>query len=198
MGSKPSYPLSLKPATPRALARGSSHNKRIPINEKERQKRLENCKTRYPYYGANGQVGWIDQFIFDEDLILIAEDGGFFGSKTKPITYMISGKTWVNNHAHVLRAKNNCRLKWLNYSLMFYNIGEYVGGTTRLKLNKSDAESLPISIPPVAIQDEIISKLDEISSNISKIEEHLSKQIKTAELLPNAVLKKAFCGELVN
>jgi hypothetical protein len=52
----------------------------------------------FPYYGANGQQGWIDDFLFDEPLVLLAEDGGHFGSKTKPIAYKIAGKTWVNNH----------------------------------------------------------------------------------------------------
>ena len=57
----------------------------------------------YPYYGANGQQGTIDHFIFDEPLVLLAEDGGHFGESERGIAYRISGKTWVNNHAHVLR-----------------------------------------------------------------------------------------------
>ena len=77
-------------------------NKRIPVNSEEREKRIGDI----PYYGANGLQGYIDDFIFDEHLILIAEDGGRFDEfTTRPIAYRISGKSWVNNHAHVLRAK---------------------------------------------------------------------------------------------
>ena len=71
-------------------------HKRKPVTEGLR------ISGPYPYYGANGQQGWIDDFLFDEPLVLLAEDGGHFGSETKPIAYKIQGKTWVNNHAHVL------------------------------------------------------------------------------------------------
>ena len=75
-------------------------SRRIPISEEKR------IKGKYPYYGANGIQGYINDYIFDEELVLLAEDGGNFGSKIKPIAYKINGKTWVNNHAHVLKAKN--------------------------------------------------------------------------------------------
>ena len=81
--------------------------RRRPVNEAERRRRIADKREEelFPYYGANGQVGWIDEYIFDEPLILLAEDGGNFGSRSKPVAYAASGKYWVNNHAHCLRPK---------------------------------------------------------------------------------------------
>ena len=73
---------------------------RVPVNLEERKRR----QGSIPYYGATGQIGWIDDYLFDEELLLLGEDGAPFLDKTKPITYIITGKSWVNNHAHVLRA----------------------------------------------------------------------------------------------
>src|ERR1022692_2815118 len=74
---------------------------RVPVNADERSKR----PGKIPYYGATGQVGWIDDYLFDEELLLLGEDGAPFFDKSKPIAYLMNGKTWVNNHAHVLRPR---------------------------------------------------------------------------------------------
>jgi len=135
-------------------------SQRIPVKEEDRAKRV----GPYPYYGANGQVGWIDDYIFDEPLVLLAEDGGNFGSKEKPITYKIVGKSWVNNHAHVLRAKQNCNIDYLHRVLSFYDLSKILTGTTRQKLRKGDAEKIPIRLPPLPIQkqiSEILEKADQ-------------------------------------
>ncbi len=73
---------------------------RVPVNHTERARRSGDV----PYYGATGQVGWINDFLFNEQLVLLGEDGAPFLDKSKPIAYIIAGKSWVNNHAHVLRA----------------------------------------------------------------------------------------------
>ena len=91
-------------------------NLRVPVKESERK------PGPYPYYGANGQQGWIDDYIFDKPLILLAEDGGHFGSKTRPIAYKVSGKCWVNNHAHVLWPKSNCDIDYLHRVLSYYDV----------------------------------------------------------------------------
>jgi len=75
-------------------------NLRKPINSTERGGRMGNI----PYYGATGQAGWIDDYLFDEELVLVGEDGAPFFDKTKNVAYLINGKSWVNNHAHVLKA----------------------------------------------------------------------------------------------
>ena len=72
-----------------------------------------------PYYGANGVQDYVADYIFDDELVLLAEDGGNFGSKDKPIAYRVSGKCWVNNHAHVLKPKQGLDVDYLCYSLLY-------------------------------------------------------------------------------
>ncbi|MCP4168384.1 MAG: restriction endonuclease [Chloroflexi bacterium] len=122
---------------------------RVPVKESERK------PGPYPYYGANGQQGWIDGFIFDEPLVLLAEDGGHFGSQTRPIAYKIVDKSWVNNHAHVLRPKPNIDIDYLHRVLSFYDVSKFVTGTTRLKLTKAKAADMPIPLPPLVEQQRI-------------------------------------------
>jgi len=119
-------------------------NLRVPINDEVRQ----TIKGNIPYYGANGVQGYINKFIFDEDLILMAEDGGNFEQyDSRPIAYKISGKSWVNNHAHILRAKNGFVQDYIFYSLVHKNILKYIKGGTRSKLNKSELEKIEIQFP---------------------------------------------------
>ncbi len=137
-------------------------SKRIPISEEKR------IKGEYPYYGANGIQGYINDYIFDEELILLAEDGGNFGSKTKPIAYKINGKTWVNNHAHVLKAKNEIiSTDFLLYSLMFYDVTKLIAGTTRKKLTRKGMEKISLLIPNLDVQDKITNYLKKIENFIS-------------------------------
>jgi type I restriction enzyme S subunit len=129
-------------------------SQRRPVTESDRR------AGPYPYYGANGQQGTIDDYIFDEALVLLAEDGGHFGEPNRGIAYRISGKTWVNNHAHVLRAKSNIDLGFLCRVLENYDVTPFVTGTTRGKLTKGGASEIPIPLPPLAEQRRIAEVLD--------------------------------------
>lgn len=136
-------------------------SKRIPISEEKR------IKGEYPYYGANGIQGYINDYIFDEELVLLAEDGGNFASKTKPIAYKITGKAWVNNHAHVLKAKDEViSTDFLLYSLMFYDVTKLITGTTRKKLTKTGMEKITLSIPTLIVQNKITNYLQKIEKFI--------------------------------
>jgi type I restriction enzyme S subunit len=121
-------------------------HKRKPVTEGLR------ASGPYPYYGANGQQGWIDDFLFDEPLVLLAEDGGHFGSTTKPIAYKIQGKTWVNNHAHVLRPLPECDIDYLAHVLSFFDVSKFINGSTRPKLTKGNAENIRIPLPSLSKQ----------------------------------------------
>ena len=137
-------------------------SRRIPISEEKR------IKGKYPYYGANGIQGYINDYIFDEELVLLAEDGGNFGSKIKPIAYKINGKTWVNNHAHVLKAKNEIiSTDFLLYSLMFYDVTKLITGTTRKKLTRTGMGKITLFIPNLDMQEKITNYLQEIEKFIS-------------------------------
>ncbi len=128
-------------------------NQRVPITDADRK------PGPYPYYGANGQQDSIHDYIFDEPLVLLAEDGGHFGSKTRPIAYKVSGKCWVNNHAHVLRPKEICDVDYLHRVLSFYDVSQYITGSTRAKLTKSKAEEIKIPLPPLLEQKRIAAVL---------------------------------------
>lgn len=136
-------------------------NKRIPITQQFRKKGI------YPYYGANGIQDYVDDYIFDDELVLLAEDGGHFGSKDKPIAYRVSGKCWVNNHAHVLKPLDNINVDYLCYSLMFYDVSNIVNGSTRKKLNQADMRKILIPFISLDQQQKIVSILDQVNHIIS-------------------------------
>lgn len=137
-------------------------SQRKPVTESER------IPGMYPYYGANGIQGTINQYIFDDKLVLVAEDGGYFGSKIKPIAYLVNGKCWVNNHAHVLRAKKGFLAEYICYSLMFYKIEGYINGATRQKLTQAALRKLIIPKRTVEYQKAIVDRLELVKCIIEK------------------------------
>lgn len=144
-------------------------SKRVPITATERQ------PGPYPYYGANGIQDYVADYIFDDELVLLAEDGGNFGSKDKPIAYRVSGKCWVNNHAHVLKPKEGLDVDYLCYSLMFYDVTGLVNGATRQKLTQADMRKMEIPLPPLDEQRKIAAVLDKVSGLIAKRRQQLDK-----------------------
>jgi type I restriction enzyme S subunit len=130
-------------------------SKRRPVKEADRK------PGPFPYYGANGQQGTIDAYIFDEPLVLLAEDGGFFDAPERGIAYRISGRTWVNNHAHVLRPRAGLDIAFLCRVLENYEVTPFISGTTRSKLTKGQAEKIEIPLPPLDEQRRIAAVLDQ-------------------------------------
>ena len=168
-------------------------NIRRPINKDERANRTGNI----PYFGANGQVGWIDSYLFDEDLVLVVEDETFVG-REKPFSYVVRGKTWVNNHAHVLRPLGGMSAEYLDTCLAFYNFVPLTSGTTgRRKLTKAALLSAPICVAPLAEQQEIVRLTTALFSLADTIERRVQAAATRANKLPQAILSKAFSGELV-
>jgi len=142
---------------------------RVPITAKDRK------EGPYPYYGANGVQDYVDSYIFDDELVLLAEDGGNFGSKEKPIAYRVSGKCWVNNHAHVLKPKDGLDVDYLCYSLMFYNTDGLVNGATRQKLTQATMRKMLIPKRNKDEQTKIVQKLNIVLKIKSKRENELRK-----------------------
>ena len=142
---------------------------RIPITACNR------TDGKYPYYGANGIQDYIDNYIFDDDLVLLAEDGGNFGSKEKPIAYRVSGKCWVNNHAHVLKPKKGINVDFLCYSLMFYDTSELVNGATRQKLTQAAMRKMRIPDIPEKEQVELVDILNVVQSTIKQYKTLINK-----------------------
>ena len=148
-------------------------NLRKPINSNERSVRIKDKRIDelYPYYGATGQVGLIDDYITNGHYLLLGEDGAPFLDKSAVKSYSISGKCWVNNHAHILSPKIN--FDFLRHTLNHIDYSEYVTGSTRLKLTQNDMRSIKILLPPFAEQQRIVIMVERLFSNLDKIIESL-------------------------
>lgn len=168
-------------------------NFRKPINAKERVKR----KGVIPYYGATGQISWIDYFLTDEQLVLLGEDGAPFLDTFKDKAYLIEGKTWVNNHAHILRSYfGNFGNSYLKYYLNTFDFAGYVTGTTRLKLTQPKMKNIPILLPPIEEQKEITRLLDSLLGKEQQTKEIAEKSLSEIDALKKNILTRAFRGEL--
>ena len=164
---------------------------RKPVNGTERKRRIAG-KSRsqlFPYFGATQQQGWIDEYIFDEELVLLGEDGVPFFDSLRPKAYLISGKSWVNNHAHVFRGI----LVSNAYLVHYLNVFDYSGrvvGATRSKLNQANAVDIPVMLPPVAEQHRIVAKVDELMALCDRLEAARNEREATQDRLATASLAR--------
>lgn len=158
---------------------------RIPITESDRE------EGKYPYYGANGIQDYVADYIFDDELVLLAEDGGNFGSKEKPIAYRVSGKCWVNNHAHVLKPKASLNVDYLCYSLMFYKVEGMINGATRQKLTQAAMRKMKIPLRSMKEQVYIVEQLN----YINQIKTQRQRELKLLENLIRARFVEMFGDE---
>lgn len=136
-------------------------NKRIPITEKDRS------KGDVPYYGASGIVDYVADYIFDEDLLCVSEDGANLVARTYPIAFSISGKTWVNNHAHVLRFERMATQKIVEMYLNAIDLGDFITGMAQPKLNRAMMDSIPIPLPESAEQERIADCLSALDARLA-------------------------------
>jgi type I restriction enzyme S subunit len=167
----------------------SLDNMRKPVNKAERATRQGNV----PYLGANGQTGWIDDHLFDEEIVLVVEDETFVG-RTAPFCYYFAGKCWVNNHTHVLRAKPGVvSPKYLNLALSYYPfIPLTTGSTGRRKLTKGALMVAPIVVPSLAQQKQIVLEVERRLSLTSGVLAEVKKSLQRSGKLRQAVLATAF------
>jgi type I restriction enzyme S subunit len=165
--------------------------KREPVNSTERNKRIDGKPPDklFPYYGATQQQGWIDDYLFDEELVLLGEDGVPFFDPMRSKAYLISGKTWVNNHAHVFKAFLISHAFVVHYLNVFDYTGRVVGAT-RSKLNQARALDIPLPLPPLAEQDRILAKVVEMMSLCDKLEAARAKRETTRDGLAAATLAR--------
>ena len=161
--------------------------KRIPLGEKQRQ----SMKGKYPYCGANGIIDYINDYIFDGEYVLLAEDGGYWGPYENS-AYIMGGKFWVNNHAHILRAIDSEAANYfLMHMLNFLNISIYIAGTTRGKLTQGVMNQIKIPIPPLSEQQQIAHILSTVDKKI-EVEERRKTTLKE---LFKSLLHKLMSGE---
>ncbi len=169
---------------------------REPVNNKERQQRIDGkgVSELFPYYGATGQVDYIDDYKLDGKYVLLGEDGAPFLEPEKAKAYIVEGKVWVNNHAHILSPRINP-----DFFCYYLNSADYapvVTGTTRLKLNQRAMRRIAIAVPPLSEQRRIVAKVEELFSELDKGLESLKTARAQLKTYRQSLLKAAFEGRL--
>lgn len=150
-------------------------SKRVPLSSKERSTR-QGC---YPYYGAQGIIDYIDDYLFDGTYLLIAEDGENLKSQKQNVAQLASGKYWVNNHAHILESNGESDIRYICYLLNTLDLSGYITGSAQPKLNQANLVKISIKLPPFELQKYIADYLSVIDDKIEvnrKINENLEQQ----------------------
>ena len=167
-------------------------SQRRPVTKKDRR------PGEYPYYGATGIVDYVDEFIFDEPLVLVGEDGAKWGSGDGT-AFSVSGRCWVNNHAHVLRPDRKRLLDaWLVHFLVHEDLSRFVSGLTVPKLNQGNLREIPIPLPPLPEQHRIVAILDEAFEGIATAKANAEKNLQNARELFSGHLQAVFEGGAKN
>ena len=160
-------------------------SQRIPLNSRQRQER----QGKFPYYGAQGIIDYIDDYIFDGRYILVAEDGENLNSKKLPLALFATGKFWVNNHAHILRGKANIADDtYLLACLNNADIKPFVTGAAQPKLSQGNLRLIEIPLPPLPIQHRIAG----ILSAYDELIENSQRRIKLLEAMARALYREWF------
>jgi type I restriction enzyme, S subunit len=163
---------------------------RVPITKGDRE------QGNIPYYGASGVVDHVKDFLFDEDLLLVSEDGANLLARSYPIAFSISGKAWVNNHAHVLRFSNRATQEFVRLYLNSISLRPYVTGMAQPKLNQGAMNDIPVPTPPIEVQEEIVRKADQIAIASKRVADAYEAQRADIAALRQSLLQAAFSGQL--
>lgn len=157
---------------------------RVPVSRALREHR----KGNYDYYGASGVIDKIDDYLFDEPLLLIGEDGANLLNRSTPIAFIARGKYWVNNHAHVLDGHSEDYLRYIELFINATDLRPYVTGTAQPKMNQAKMNSIPVAVPPLPEQKRIVAKVDQLMALCDDLEERQKKKRATSVSLNKAAL----------
>ena len=149
--------------------------KRVPLSGAQREKK----QGKYRYYGAQGVIDYIDDFIFDGTYLLIAEDGENLKSKKQNIAQVVDGQFWVNNHAHIVQGNELCDTRYLCYLLNSMDLSGYVTGSAQPKLSQANLNAVTLFLPPISIQKKIVECLYMFDKKIAvnqQINDNLQQQ----------------------
>ena len=153
-------------------------DKRIPLSSSQREK----LEKKYRYYGAQGVIDYVDDYIFDGEYILVAEDGNNLKSLNENIATWATGKFWVNNHAHILGPKKGTNLKYVYYLINNLDLRGYITGSAQPKLNQENLANIELLLPVEEVQNKvanILSAIDKQIENNNKINSELESLAKT-------------------
>lgn len=165
-------------------------NKRKPITKRNR------TTGEYPYYGATGILDYVGDYIFDEKLVLIGEDGAKWESG-EHTAFVADGKYWVNNHAHVIRPHRDIILDdWIIFYFYLTDLTKHTTGLTVPKLNQANLRNIEIPLPPLHEQKRIVKILNEVFGKTAKLRENYQQKLDDLDELKKSVLNKAFTQAL--
>ena len=166
-------------------------HKRLPLSAIEREKK----KGIYPYYGASGIIDFIDEYIFDQSLLLIAEDGANLLSKSTPLCFIATGKYWVNNHAHVLKPKFGDLVYWAEL-LSCFDYTVYITGAAQPKLSRDNLGGIFIPVPPLSELENITKFIENIKPAYNQNIDTLMKQISYLKEYKTTLINSAVTGKI--
>ena len=163
-------------------------SKRVPLSSRERERRA----GHYPYYGATSIVDYVDDYIFDGTYVLLGEDGSVVKENGKPFTQYVSGKIWVNNHAHVLQGKNGFSTEYVKVFLDQVEINQFVTGAVQPKLNQANMNSIPMIIP----DEETLRQFNKTLVVLFEMILENEKQIRNLEQIRDFLLPRVMSGKI--
>ena len=172
-----------------------THNfdsQRIPLSQAERN----NLARTYDYYGASGIIDKVDRFLFEGRKLLIGEDGANLITRSKPIAFIADGQYWVNNHAHVITTTSEMLLDFLCYYINSIDLTPYVTGSAQPKMTQAKMNSIPVPVPSIQEQTEIVRLLDDIICKEQYAKEAAEAVVEQIDTMKKAILARAFRGEL--
>lgn len=143
----------------------SLDGKRVPVKKSDRKKQARN----FPYYGATGIIDYVENYIFDGTYLLIGEDGANLLSKAKDNAFMVSGKFWLNNHAHIFESNEVAELSYLRLVINSMSLNPYVTGSAQPKLTQKKLLSIPVPLPPLTEQRRIVAKVEELMAQVDRL-----------------------------
>lgn len=146
-------------------------SKRRPVTKSDRH------AGAIPYYGASGIVDYVKDYIFDDDYLLVSEDGANLLARSTPIAFSISGKTWVNNHAHVIKHDDYATRRFIEFYLNSIDLQSYISGGAQPKLNKANLNKIPIPLPPLPERQRIVEVLDKFDKLTVDMSEGLPAEL---------------------
>jgi type I restriction enzyme S subunit len=166
-------------------------SKRVPITKNVR------TSGTYPYYGASGIVDYVGDYIFEGDTLLVSEDGANLLARSTPIAFSVTGKYWVNNHAHILKFQNMATQRFVEFYLESIKLDEYITGTAQPKLNQKALNSIPIPIPrAVEAQARIVERIESLREETRRLKSIYGQELAMLEALKKSLLHQAFSGNL--
>ena len=161
-------------------------SRRVPITKSNRE------AGKYPYYGASGVVDWVSGYIFDGDYLLVSEDGANLIARSTPIAFSVSGKIWVNNHAHILAFSDLTTQRFVEFYFASIKIDDLVTGAAQPKLTQNALNSIEIPLPHLSVQREVGARLDVAKAKAEKLEAKAREGVAVCETMRKAILKEAF------